>query len=150
MGTRTVTAIAAAFAMLATACGSSGESASTANSDTVEIAMVDIGFEPKELRVPKGEEVTFRFTNKGRIRHEGYVGTVGQQEDHAREMAEANTKPAGHGGHGGVDRDGSMVTVDAGKTGDLTYTFAKTGTLEIGCHEPGHYAAGMKITVVVT
>ena len=39
---------------------------------------------------------------------------------------------------------------EPGKSGDLTYRFDEAGTYEIGCHEPGHYAAGMKITVNVT
>lgn len=46
-------------------------------------------------------------------------------------------------GHG---QDG--ITVKPGKTAELTRTFATAGTIEVGCHEPGHYASGMKIKVV--
>jgi uncharacterized cupredoxin-like copper-binding protein len=45
--------------------------------------------------------------------------------------------------------DMNAITVEPGKAGQLTHTFDKTGTVEIGCHEPGHYAAGMKIAVTV-
>jgi uncharacterized cupredoxin-like copper-binding protein len=31
----------------------------------------------------------------------------------------------------------------------LTTRFDRAGTFEIGCHEPGHDTAGMKITVTV-
>jgi uncharacterized cupredoxin-like copper-binding protein len=47
--------------------------------------------------------------------------------------------------HGDAD-----ITVDAGKTGTLTHTFGTAGTTLIGCHQPGHYAAGMRIEVHVT
>jgi uncharacterized cupredoxin-like copper-binding protein len=39
--------------------------------------------------------------------------------------------------------------VAPGDTGELTYTFDEAGPLEVGCHEPGHYDAGMKIAVNV-
>jgi uncharacterized cupredoxin-like copper-binding protein len=32
----------------------------------------------------------------------------------------------------------------------LVYTFDQPGTLEYGCHVPGHYPAGMRGTIVVT
>ena len=35
-------------------------------------------------------------------------------------------------------------------SGELTHTFDDAGTIEIGCHQPGHYDAGMTITVEVT
>ena len=38
----------------------------------------------------------------------------------------------------------NAVSVKPGKTGSLTMTFAEAGTLIVGCHEPGHYAAGMR------
>ena len=51
------------------------------------------------------------------------------------------------GGHGGGDEE--ALTVDPGETGELTHTFEESGSIEIGCHQPGHYNAGMKITVEV-
>lgn len=42
------------------------------------------------------------------------------------------------------------VTVPAGTTKQLTWTFTTAGTTLYGCHEPGHYASGMKGTVTVT
>ena len=46
--------------------------------------------------------------------------------------------------------DGAKVTVDPGETGELETAFDEAGTYEIGCHEPGHYDAGMKLTVEVS
>jgi uncharacterized cupredoxin-like copper-binding protein len=41
------------------------------------------------------------------------------------------------------------VEVPAGGSARLVYTFDQLGTLEYGCHVPGHYAAGMLGTVTV-
>jgi uncharacterized cupredoxin-like copper-binding protein len=52
--------------------------------------------------------------------------------------------------HGGMSHDGSgnAVTVEPGKTGELTYTFSDDAAVVIGCHEPGHWTSGMKATVL--
>ena len=39
--------------------------------------------------------------------------------------------------------------VQPGELGELSYTFSEPGSYEVGCHQPGHYAAGMKIDVTV-
>lgn len=153
MSTRTLTAgIAAAFALLTAACGSGDSDNASADSDggarRVEVAMVDIDFKPKALEVTEGEEVQFTFTNEGKIRHEAYFGTPDDQADHEKEMAEGGEDSGGHDVHG--EAGNNKITVEPGQTGDLTYRFEDAGTYEIGCHEPGHYAAGMKITVNVT
>ena len=36
-----------------------------------------------------------------------------------------------------------------GETGSLSMTFAEARSLLIGCHEPGHYEAGMRATLTV-
>lgn len=52
-----------------------------------------------------------------------------------------------HGGHGDAATD--AITVERGDTGELAHTFRDPGTFEIGCHQEGRYAAGMKVTVEV-
>ena len=44
----------------------------------------------------------------------------------------------------------NAVDVPAGTTVRLVYTFDQPGTLEYGCHVPGHYPAGMRGTITVT
>ena len=149
-----VAALAASLALLTAAC-SSGDSGSTSSDSEggarrVEVAMVDIDFKPKTLTVAKGEEVQFIFTNDGKVRHEAYFGTAEDQADHEKEMVEAGDESGGHDAHGGASGDDNKITVEPGKSGNLTYRFDEAGTYEIGCHEPGHYAAGMKITINVT
>lgn len=138
----------AAVALLVGACGGSGDDTTLpAETRAVDVEMVDIAFVPKSLTVAKGEEVRFVFTNSGKVRHEGYIGTAEEQADHEKEMKEGDD--GGHEGHGGGG-DERKVTVEPGEKGELTHRFDEAGTFEVGCHEPGHYAAGMKITVEVS
>ena len=139
--------VVAAAALLLGACGGSDDKTASPAPDgtrTVEVEMVDIAFVPKRLSVGKGEEVRFVFTNSGKVQHEGYIGTAKEQADHGREMM----KDDRHDAHG--DDDGRSVTVEPGEKGELTHRFDEAGTFEVGCHEPGHYAAGMKIIVEVS
>ena len=140
-------AAAGAGLLLLAACGDDDPSSATDGeaSRTIEIAMVDVAFEPEAIEVAAGETIRFVFTNEGDIAHDAYLGDADAQADHEGEMREA----AGgeHGGHDGDDPD--ALTVEPGERGELVHTFAEAGTVEIGCHQPGHYDAGMKIDVAV-
>jgi uncharacterized cupredoxin-like copper-binding protein len=59
-------------------------------------------------------------------------------------------KEAAEGGHGGHSGGGDALTVQPGKTRELEHTFDEAGEVLIGCHQPGHYDAGMKVTVTVS
>ncbi|HWL34645.1 MAG TPA: cupredoxin domain-containing protein [Frankiaceae bacterium] len=132
--------LALALAVLAvTACSDGGEPQAAR---TVAVTMKNVAFSPATLSVAKGETVTFEFTNEDSVRHDAFVGDAAAQADHEKDMRSGD----GHGGHGGDD----AVTVEPGKTATLTHTFDEAGTVEIGCHEPGHYGGGMKIVVTVT
>ncbi len=109
--------------------------------------MADNTFEPGTLDVTEGETVRFVFTNTGKVAHDAFVGDQAAQDGHAMDMREAEGDDHG-GGHGGDE--GEAVTVEPGETGELTHTFDETGSLEIGCHQPGHYESGMKLALDVT
>ena len=118
---------------------------------TINVDMVDTAFEPPVLTVATGERVTFRFKNRGKAKHDAFIGTAKQQQAHEREMRNADRGHSGHGDSGHADQNAAnAVTVKPGKTAKLTHAFNKPGTLEIGCHEPGHYKADMKITITAT
>lgn len=141
----TMTVVAAIVALLAAACGADddgGVTTGAGNEKTVDVEMVDIAFKPETLRVNKGDTVTFRFTNSGKAPHDAFIGDAAAQKDHEEEMSESS------GGHHGSET-GDAITVDPGDTGRLTYTFDESGKIEIGCHQPGHYEAGMKIDIKV-
>lgn len=114
--------------------GSTAESART-----VDVAMKDIAYDPAAVTVKAGETVKFVFRNEGAIRHDAFLGDEAAQAEHEKEMRS-------EGGHHGDD----AIIVEPGKTGSLTHTFKAGDALVIGCHEPGHYVAGMKLAVTVT
>jgi uncharacterized cupredoxin-like copper-binding protein len=142
----------ASIALIATACGDTDSSDRSAAGDdvrTVEIDMVDIAFKPDTLEVEQGETVRFVFSNRGEVVHDAFIGNADAQADHEAEMREADENDD-DGHDGGHDEDNSdAVAVDPGDEAELTHTFDDTGTIEVGCHQPGHYDDGMKITVDV-
>ncbi len=110
-------------------------------SGEVNVVMSDaMRFAPDAITVKAGEEVTFVVRNDGVIVHEFLVGNEEEQLEHAAEMAEGGMMSHGHD---------NALSLEAGETGSLTMTFAEAGSLLIGCHEPGHYDAGMNATLMV-
>ncbi|WP_157965440.1 cupredoxin domain-containing protein [Euzebya rosea] len=126
----------------------SDSGATAAPGRTVEVTMTDLAFSPASITVADGETVRVRFTNDGELPHDAFVGDAAAQDAHGAEMAEAGGGHGGHGGHGTDGDDaGDAVTVDPGETGELLVTGTASGELLIGCHQPGHYEAGMVMQV---
>ena len=127
-------------AVLVTAgCGSDAPPTRVAakSGDTVKVVMTDNAFSIDELDVRVGSVITFVFDNQGAVGHEAVIGNRAAQDMHMSN------------GHAGMDPD-SSVEVGRAQRRSLTYTFADTGVMIVGCHQPGHYEAGMKFVVRVT
>lgn len=112
----------------------------TAPARVVPIDMGALRYSSKLITVKAGEAIELRFRNTSTLTHEAFIGDDKAQIDHekmaaAMDMGEADTS--------------TMVTVKAGATKTLKTTFAKAGRTIIGCHQPGHYGSGMKLTVIV-
>lgn len=137
-------AAAGALAILLAACGSDDpDTETTTPADrTVEIEMADNSFAPTDIEVTMGETVEFVFTNAGEVAHDAFIGSADDQAAHEDEMRDAEEM-----GHGAEADD--AVTVEPGDEASLVYTFGDAGTVEVGCHQPGHYASGMKVDVNV-
>ena len=148
---RLMTAVSAVALLALSACGSDDDTTSASGTRTIEIEMRDIEFSPDEVQVEPGETVRFVFHNKGDVVHDAFIGDEGAQDDHEMEMRDAG-ESEGDMEHGAGDEEASEggVTVDPGKTGEFTHTFASGDELLIGCHQAGHYEAGMKIMVNVS
>lgn len=156
-------ALAAALVLVAAACGGSGDDGVVADSPqstsagsgarTVEVTMADIAYKPATISVKDGETVRFVFRNEGKLAHDAFIGDEAAQMDHEKQMSSTDTM-AGMDTMNGTDNatggDANGITVDPGKSGELTYTFRSGEDVLIGCHQPGHYKAGMKLTVDVT
>lgn len=143
-----VTALLAVGVLLLAACGGDDDASTTGSSSgtrTIEIEMRDIEFSPDAVEVEAGETVRFVFHNKGEVVHDAFIGDEAAQDEHEMEMQEGDGD-AGMDHGGDADKEGG-ITVEPGESGELTHTFEAGDEVLIGCHQPGHYDAGMKVTV---
>jgi uncharacterized cupredoxin-like copper-binding protein len=154
MSTRRITilATAAVAALFLAACGTerSTDTAAAAVDDgttVIDVTMTDMAFTPTVVDVKAGATVRFRFRNDGQAIHEAVIGDDAFQQEHADEMAAMG--PSGDTMHHGSSDEPTPLVVQPGKTGELTYTATAAGSLLIGCHQPGHWEAGMKATIDV-
>ena len=120
-----------------------GQPANAADADRViEIDANDtLTFDASEITVAAGETITFRITNTGNIAHDFTLGDQETQAEHEAEMMD-NGETMTHD-------DPNTVVLAAGETKELTWRFSEAGTVLIGCHQPGHYAAGMAGAVTI-
>ena len=143
---RVVIGLLAALAVVLVACSapaaSSPATASGGGSPRViEVTMTDaLRFGPDAFSVSHGETVRFEVMNAGAIRHEFFIGNADAQADHEAKMVEMG---------GMLHDEPNGISVEPGETKVLEHTFDAAGSVLIGCHETGHYAAGMVATVVV-
>ena len=149
---RALGALVVLLAVGAVACGD-GDTGDVSGStaEVVTVNMIDNAFRPSKIEVKAGEEITFRFRNDGKV-HEAVVGNAEEQAEHEAEMNGKAADAEDDGGMTTMEHDGSddeALSLAPGETGELTHTFEEAGELRIGCHEPDHYEAGMKIAVTV-
>jgi len=106
----------------------------------IEVTLTDsFTIELASTTVPADVPVTFVVTNAGAIVHEFLLGDEDAQAEHEQEMLA-----------GGMAHDEpNGIAVEPGETKELTFTFEEPGETLAGCHEPGHYAAGMKVAITV-
>lgn len=146
------TALLALIALILTACTSDDAQTNSTQADEAEFSYgspaepatadrvieitttANLVFEPAELSVIPGETVTFRLINEGQLVHDFTLGDQKAQDEHEAEMTEMS---------GMAHEEPNVVTIPAGGTAELTWKFGQDGTVLIGCHQPGHYTAGM-------
>jgi uncharacterized cupredoxin-like copper-binding protein len=108
---------------------------------TIRVQALDtMRYAPDELTVQSGQTVRFIVTNVGKMRHEFVIGDAEEQRQHAEMMKEMP-----HMKHD----EGNAVSLEPGKTKELIWRFGKRGKVEVACHLPGHYEAGMRAIVTV-
>jgi uncharacterized cupredoxin-like copper-binding protein len=141
---RSLLAIVAAGVVIGGCGGGDHEShgSTAAATRTVDVVMKEFAYEPASVTVAPGETVKFVFKNEGKILHDALIGDEAAQQAHEQEMRAGGMKQHGD--------DNDAVKVIPGETGSLTHTFKAGESLIIGCHETGHYQAGMKMVVAVS
>ena len=133
--------LVSALAMLVVGCSGGSSSGSGAEARTATATLNDdMSVVLSESEFTAGETVVFEVTNAGAVRHELFLGDAEAQQEHAEEMAEMDGMS--HDEPGGV-------SVEPGATETLEYTFEQAGEILAGCHEPGHYEAGMVTAITV-
>ncbi|MGI9150711.1 MAG: plastocyanin/azurin family copper-binding protein [Limnohabitans sp.] len=131
---------------------SHGEASATAAHDhaaadevavrTITLTMNDdMRFSPSSWQATSGETVRIRVINQGHVRHEFVMGTEAELAAHAAEMKK-QTAAHHHHSH-------NALSLAAGESGELLWTFTDAGVLQMACFEPGHFEAGMRGTVSV-
>ena len=104
----------------------------------VEIIMKDIAFEVTggPLTLKPGEVVEFTIKNEGKMVHDFHLGKDANVND---QLYKNNPfEPF------------DMLVLEPGQKAKLTLTVPdKVGDWEIGCFQPGHYQAGMKVAFKV-
>jgi uncharacterized cupredoxin-like copper-binding protein len=108
---------------------------------TVHVDMTDnMRFSPADIRVKKGETVRFVVRNAGQLKHELVLGTEKDLQAHYEAMKKNPEME---------HAEPNMVTLAAGKSGEIVWRFTEAGKVDFGCLQPGHYDAGMKGAVNV-
>lgn len=145
-----IVATATVAALVLAACGADGYDATTTTAafddgtPTIEVIMTDMAFTPTVVQMNAGDTIRFRFRNDGQAIHEAVIGDEAFQEEHAVEMAASADAPMNHDAE-----EAAPLIVLPGETGEMIYTATVAGSLLIGCHQPGHWDAGMKATIDV-
>lgn len=108
---------------------------------TIAVDMSDaMRFTPSAVKVRRGETIRFVVTNSGQLKHEFNLGTEADLKAHYAQMLKFPE----------MEHDEpNLVSLAAGKTGEVVWQFTQAGTVHFACLHPGHYEAGMKGAVAV-
>jgi len=146
--------------------------------DTVITMTDELRFDPEGIRVAAGETVRFVLENPTAAAHDFTIGSLEAQEFHNAQMAAGMTHDdeADHdmemADDEAMDHDEEMadddeamdhdeadheheaglpapVTIAPGETITVLATFDEPGAILIGCHQPGHWEAGMRGTITI-
>jgi uncharacterized cupredoxin-like copper-binding protein len=108
---------------------------------TIEVRMSDtMRFTPDRIDVKQGETIRFVHKNDGKVMHEFVLGTKKELDEHAALMTKFPD----------MEHDEPYMShVAPSKTGEVVWTFNRSGEFLFACLIPGHYEAGMIGTVKV-
>ena len=126
-------------------------------SRTIEIKMYDNYYEPKEIKIKKGETIKFIVHNYGELVHEFNIATKEMHIKHQPEMMKmveneillANRidkkkmKKMAKKNHSMGHSHSNSVLLEPNQSAELIWKFSNDTNLEAACNVPGHYESGM-------
>ena len=126
-------------------------------SRTIEIKMYDNYYEPKEIKIKKGETIKFLVQNFGSLVHEFNIATKKMHLNHQTEMMEMmeneillgdkidyeKMKEIAKTDHSMAHSHSNSILLEPGKSGEIIWKFNTKINLEAACNVPGHYESGM-------
>ena len=132
-------------------------------SRTIEIKMYDNYYEPKEIKVKKGETIKFIVHNHGELVHEFNIATKEMHIKHQPEMQrlvdyeillidkidKIKMKKMSKKDHSLAHLHSNSVMLEPNKTGEIIWKFTKNLNLQMACNIPGHYESGMYGKIVL-
>ncbi len=102
---------------------------------TIKLSMSDaMRFTPDQINVKQGETVRISLKNTGKTLHEMVIGTKKELDEHAALMVKFPTME---------HEEPYMAHIAPGKTGEIIWTFNKSGEFDFACLIAGHYQSGM-------
>jgi len=109
---------------------------------TLQVEMRDsMQFVPSRWSVKQGETLRIVVKNRGQLTHEIVLGSEPQLRAHLEMMKKSP---------GMAHSEPNMLTLAAGKSGELVWKFSQAGVVNFACLQPGHYQSGMQGQVQVT
>ena len=101
----------------------------------IEVTMDDtMRFTPGYIDVKKGETVRLMVKNIGQLKHEMVIGETSKLMKHAKMMQEMPNM---------MHNDPNAVSIEPNETGEIIWTFNRSGKVDFACLMPGHFEAGM-------
>lgn len=119
--------------LLMGACGDDGDDAAEPTT-SLEIVGDEYFFEPADVAVPAGEEVTIDFANEGSLEHEWAV--LSEEIESEDEFDEGLVVY-------------EVEAIEGGTSTTETFTIEEPGTYQVICAIPGHFDQGMEGSLTV-
>ena len=117
--------------------GRLGDSANV--SQTIEIEVSDPGrFNVDKVRVQRGRTVRLVVRNLSTMRHELVIGDPAQQAEYSKILASMPETLHEHD---------NVLVLAPGQTRVIIWEFGEAAFVELACHVPGHYEAGMVVRI---
>ncbi len=129
------------FLSLLAACASNTTSTGASRTQQVQITETDYHIASSTTKFTSGEHYQFVIENNGQVAHEFMIMPSSSDMTSGMPMNSMDKQALAH-----------VENITPGQTVTLDYTFASSATRlhpQLACYYPGHYQAGMKLSISV-